>query len=858
MLTSARVLRQGAAAAPAKRMVCKFGGTSMATADSLAHVHQILEEKGRVGVVVSAPGKRFKGDTKTTDLLIQLHKLFISAGDGGEQAVSGGNAGSFISSASKEEQVRLQEELALQIEERFSFVRKSSASIAEQLLKASDRREYDFMVSRGEFYCGRAMADALGYDFLDPAEVVFLRPEDGGVDYPYTMDAIRANLSSVENNNKGVVLPGFFGTDRGTKKVRALPRGGSDITGALLADAMAADEYENWTDVDGVFTADPNLIPSALKIDQLSHSELFTLGKNGAQVLHPGTVKAMTGPAAFKLIEIHLPGDILIHCLGLGPIAEARTSCTKQSPSIRINDKVGNYQEPKDYTFPRWGNTHPTKLMAKEKGGVIFGLLVLFMAVCFLASVDVDRAQAGGRLSSVCFGVAFYFYSTVALFTVLGLFVSAIWGHGALRNDFVPFYLGAVTLTFVAAYVAGICNFYTNVSSYMAQKTGRHYFAVQPTSEAAAFQDAGRLDFGPMARILDDTTVGYKIDGEIYCAAPIIDPNAGAGATLQFFAVGKNCCEHEGRFNCVSYGTMTAGLLSDLAEDTTLGGYVVGPLVSVDEGGFWEKLVRDMHAFLMHGTKLKTDHDVYRSQAEAIGATLARSVSKDAVFVELGDPGTTYVDSLVSINSEVTGNSLQSDLTLNSTEASIWYYSKVSCPGKSCYNILAQDPVTDTVKYLGATASGELALKAKDGGTGSDGGGASACVLQSGQYFAREEVTVAGETVIKAKLAASPPQPDPNFRTTPPVRTEIEHRFFFFGPFFLYGSWSGLGTWLTSGFLYLLFVIVILSALRPAGVAVAGGEGGGGVGVGVGGSLRDVDMGGGNAAAVSRTSAAPM
>ena len=84
----------------------------------------------------------------------------------------------------------------------------------------------------------------------------------------------------------------------------------------------------------------------------------------------------------------------------------------------------------------------------------------------------------------------------------------------------------------------------------------------------------------------------------------------------------------------------------------------------------------------------------------------------------------------MSINSEVTGNSLQSDLTLNSTEASIWYYSKVSCPGKSCYNILAQDPVTDTVKYLGATAGGELALKAKDGGTGSDGGGASACVVE--------------------------------------------------------------------------------------------------------------------------------
>ncbi|CAD7933420.1 unnamed protein product [Amoebophrya sp. A120] len=307
--------------------VCKFGGTSMATKDSIGKVMDIVlgastsssssqrppPVLSRTGVVVSAPGKRFSKDTKVTDLLIQFHKL--KTGGGGSSAGMNKN----------DENLKTElENLALLIEARFDeafavqhqmeLLRPSSSctveenkrtNIAEELLRSNDT-SYDFIVSRGEYFCGRKIAEALSAEFLDPAEVVHLRSTSSQrgttssttvIDYQYTMDAIRANLPSRGGSNpsetttpKITVLPGFFGVDRTTNTILALPRGGSDISGALLANAMEVDEYENWTDVDGVFTADPNLIPTAKKITELSHDELFLLASNGAQVLHPETV----------------------------------------------------------------------------------------------------------------------------------------------------------------------------------------------------------------------------------------------------------------------------------------------------------------------------------------------------------------------------------------------------------------------------------------------------------------------------------------------------------------------------------------------------------------------------------------
>ncbi|CAD7933418.1 unnamed protein product [Amoebophrya sp. A120] len=504
-------------------------------------------------------------------------------------------------------------------------------------------------------------------------------------------------------------------------------------------------------------------------------------------------------------------------------------------------DKTGTYQDPKDYSFPRWGNTHSTGLMAKDKAIIIIGLVTLFMAVCFLASVDVDRAQAG---------VAFYFYTTVALFAILGLLAAGLYAHAALRNELLSSFFVLAVFTLITAYSTGIFNFYVNVSPYMAARTGKHYISVVPTVEASAFQDAGRIDFGPMTRLMDDTTVGYKLNNDIYCTAPIVDANVeqqNDRPTLQFFAVGKNCCNHEGRFDCIDANSLLTGSSDG---DTLLGGYTVSKLQTVDELGFFQKWIKDLNNFLVHGVKLqKSDFDIYRSQADAVAKTVQRSVSDDAVFVELGSSSsTTYSESLVSIQNALTGNYLQLDLRLNATANPIWYYAKA--PSGNTYNILTVDKSTDQLKYLGMDVNtGELALKPRDSGTGrerftlnADGGPFQ---LATGEYFARQETTENGQSIIKAVLLPNPPVPAPKFRIVDPnnfenrrPKQEIEHRFTFFGPFLLYGSWSGLGVWLVAGFLYFLFLIMVLSALRPGEPAKTESN------------LTDMPIGGGAAAAV--------
>jgi len=144
------------------------------------------------------------------------------------------------------------------------------------------------------------VADAFDYDFLEPSELVFLK--NGAIDYDKTLSSLKAALA--KSSGKKCVMPGFFGFDTATNMIGVLPRGGSDISGALLAQAGNASVYENWTDVDGVYTADPNKITGALKLDSLSFEELRALGNNGAQVLHPAT---LGNPEASKASVLDFP-----------------------------------------------------------------------------------------------------------------------------------------------------------------------------------------------------------------------------------------------------------------------------------------------------------------------------------------------------------------------------------------------------------------------------------------------------------------------------------------------------------------------------------------------------------------------
>lgn len=257
----------------------------MATPESWATVKGIMDgEPNRKLMVVSAPGRRFKADTKTTDVLINLTKTPV--GDARKELVEEVNS-------------RFMQILDSFKSNTDGYTKKFEALRPELLTSENS----DFIVSRGEYLSAATVADAFGYEFLEPSELVFLKK--GAIDYEKTLSALTAKLAST--SGKKCVMPGFFGFDTEMNRIGVLPRGGSDISGALLAQAGKADVYENWTDVDGVFTADPNKIDGALKIDSLSFEELRALGNNGAQVLHPATLGNPEAYAASVLdFPIHL------------------------------------------------------------------------------------------------------------------------------------------------------------------------------------------------------------------------------------------------------------------------------------------------------------------------------------------------------------------------------------------------------------------------------------------------------------------------------------------------------------------------------------------------------------------------
>ena len=222
-------------------MVCKFGGTSLAGAQQMETVRRIVHSDPRRRLIVaSAPGRRFSGDDKITDLLIRR--------------------------AVEPARRRLQ-----------SLADAVGAPVDVSLPAGAP---IDFLSSRGEFYCARILAHALGYDFVDAAELIFFRA-DGQLDFPATAAAIRRVLRPGQR----AVIPGFYGA-LPDGLVHTLPRGGSDTTGALVAAAMRAERYENFTDVPGLFDADPALISDARPVRHAAYNEVRLLSRCGATVLH--------------------------------------------------------------------------------------------------------------------------------------------------------------------------------------------------------------------------------------------------------------------------------------------------------------------------------------------------------------------------------------------------------------------------------------------------------------------------------------------------------------------------------------------------------------------------------------------
>ena len=245
----------------------KFGGTSMADAKQYRKIHDIVfSDPSRRVVVVSAAGKRFSEDTKITDLLY-LCFAHMKYGVSYDE----------IFNAVRERYLSIRDELGLNTDLESEF----------DALKAKmdkGRMSTEELVSRGEYFSARLMADYLGFDFIDASQWLYFH-YDGTVDQEKSYPALQALF----HEERGAVIPGFYGV-MPDGKIRTLTRGGSDITGALAAAALDAQVYENWTDVSGMLMADPRIVDHPKAIAQATYSELRQLSFSGAQVLHEMTV----------------------------------------------------------------------------------------------------------------------------------------------------------------------------------------------------------------------------------------------------------------------------------------------------------------------------------------------------------------------------------------------------------------------------------------------------------------------------------------------------------------------------------------------------------------------------------------
>ena len=246
--------------------VAKFGGSSVAGAEQFRKVRDIvLSDPDRRVVVISAAGKRDPRDHKLTDLLYLCHAHLTY-----------GFPGDDILGAIRERFVSIRDELGLQyrIEDEFD-------SLCARLNRDTS---VDELVSRGEYFTSRLMAEYLGYAFVDAADCVFFN-FDGQFDREKTDPAIAAALEA----HGRIVIPGFYGRSP-TGKIKVMTRGGSDISGALAAAAVGADVYENWTDVSGILMADPKIVSDPRPIQKITFAELRELAYMGASVLHEDSI----------------------------------------------------------------------------------------------------------------------------------------------------------------------------------------------------------------------------------------------------------------------------------------------------------------------------------------------------------------------------------------------------------------------------------------------------------------------------------------------------------------------------------------------------------------------------------------
>ena len=248
------------------KKVVKFGGSSLASAEQFKKVGKIIRaDASRKFVVPSAPGKRFSGDTKVTDMLYSCYGAAIREKKFADQL--------------QEIRGRYQEiidglGLDFSLDQDFEKIR-------ENFGKKIGR---DYAASRGEYLNGKIMAAYLGYEFIDAADVIRFG-EDGSFDEETTNQLLAKRLE----DSKGAVIPGFYGA-KADGTIVTFSRGGSDVSGSLVALAVGADLYENWTDVSGFLIADPRIVKNPRSIETITYKGLRELSYMGASVLHEDAI----------------------------------------------------------------------------------------------------------------------------------------------------------------------------------------------------------------------------------------------------------------------------------------------------------------------------------------------------------------------------------------------------------------------------------------------------------------------------------------------------------------------------------------------------------------------------------------
>ena len=246
--------------------VVKFGGSSVANAEQFKKVKKIIDEdKTRKFIVTSACGKESKEDNKVTDLLYIAHahiKYKLSADD--------------IFDMIEKKYYGIKEALGLKVDLDSEF-----SKIKEDLKTSND---VDYLVSRGEYLTALMLSEYLDAEFVD-AKDVFAFGYDGSID----MEKTASELCKWTSIDKKIVFPGFYGA-MPDGKIKVMSRGGSDITGSIIANVIDADLYENWTDVSGILVCDPSIVKDPHRIKNITYSELREMSYMGANVLHDEAV----------------------------------------------------------------------------------------------------------------------------------------------------------------------------------------------------------------------------------------------------------------------------------------------------------------------------------------------------------------------------------------------------------------------------------------------------------------------------------------------------------------------------------------------------------------------------------------